>query len=729
MIKTFIYGNPHGFNLYEKDSMYNDYVKGFYISSRKGRRMMVNRRNNGETTYNYLRYGLREAIDRPTNAFFGMTLVVDGNLYCSDFHKILEWFDFIFDKIVKERNIFVKDELGNAVVPLKYAIHKFEEASTDVEWIKSNLPNIFSSAAGTRLLRYDNSFVQGKTGQVSGLNDKESEENILKMFKQYCWITLSPEYKLGVEKPVISELNYADLKATLDEYNKELVPIATAIATGKYEGNDVKLTSMEKESKESLSLLQNYLKIITDEKEGELFKGLTSDYRLFADSITALLSNRSYPQPLLKPEEPLKPENTQYCFHCKQKKSPSQFRSPEATKCLDCEKEEKIDIPEIKIRCAKCGKFKTSEHFRKGLDVCNECQQHPPQLMTCKRCGKKKPIKDFPHNGDTCNSCLKEIYWKELLHKSFIPMLGVLAVFIVLGGIYWFFFKSVEPKKEQVVVVEEKGGDIINENNVSVETFNQYLENKDYLGAYQYISDKTDKANYMQNIRDAIDRDLWDVIETSTSNANEIKSKIAIKIRPISETIENLGLGDEYIEEINQGIEKFVQMMTIQKKTTITKTEYETACNLLAELNGKLKQDWKAPLDKKWENSKVLPSTETMAQSTETMAQSTETKAQSQEKKADAAKKVTFTLTYYNKDGVLQTMSNITSAREVRAKVGTIATVTCTSGEFQFNNRKKSLRLNVEPNKPAEFICGNFKIVVQPLGPSAISTDLEIKKQ
>ena len=51
MIKTFIYGDPHGFDFYEKDVYLNDYFKGFYISSRRGRRLVVNRRENGETIF------------------------------------------------------------------------------------------------------------------------------------------------------------------------------------------------------------------------------------------------------------------------------------------------------------------------------------------------------------------------------------------------------------------------------------------------------------------------------------------------------------------------------------------------------------------------------------------------------------------------------------------------------------------------------------------------------
>ena len=81
-VKTFIYGTPLGFNFYEDDSLYKDYFKAFYISSREGRRLMVNRLDNGETTYNFLCYRIAEAGNRP-NAFFGMSLVLGDYQYYS----------------------------------------------------------------------------------------------------------------------------------------------------------------------------------------------------------------------------------------------------------------------------------------------------------------------------------------------------------------------------------------------------------------------------------------------------------------------------------------------------------------------------------------------------------------------------------------------------------------------------------------------------------------------
>ena len=68
MISTYIYGSPHGFNFYERVASLNDYFKSFYISTRKGRRLMVNRKDDGTTVYSFLCYGLMEKEGRPSDA-------------------------------------------------------------------------------------------------------------------------------------------------------------------------------------------------------------------------------------------------------------------------------------------------------------------------------------------------------------------------------------------------------------------------------------------------------------------------------------------------------------------------------------------------------------------------------------------------------------------------------------------------------------------------------------
>ena len=716
MIKTFIYGNPHGFDLYEMDSAYNDYVKGFYISSRKGRRMMVNRRENGETTYNYLRYGLHEAIDRPTNAFFGMTLVVDGNQYCADFRKILEWFDYIFERIVKERNIFLKDESGQIVTPLKYRIHKFEEDTADMEWVKSNLPNIFSHAAGTTLTVYDSSFIVGKTGQVVGVNEEETVDNILKMFKRYSWITLSQQYPLlpvSAEQNIdgVAELNYTDLKIKIDDFNKRLVPIATGVN----EGSTEELFAMHKESKESFDLLAGYLKDITDDKEKDLFNGLTHDYHSFVESISALLSKRASPDNHVT--TPFHPK-TQYCFNCKKEKDPSHFSSPDATKCIECEEEEQREAQKGKKQCIKCGKYKSINQFSNGSNVCTECQeQEATQTKTCRHCGKKKPLSDFPLNSDTCNKCSHSTDWKKIIHNSLYLMIGVVALFAVVGCLYWYITSDVDnsgnkAKDGETEVVEERKEEKNEENKVSVAILNQYLAKGDFTNAYKYIIDKQDKANYHAVIANSIDNYLWRLIESKRETIFEnIKTSLEIEIRPISSLLTEVGLDENYITKLQQDARSFAEFQTIITKTTITEAEYYKGLTIISTIGDKLKDNWKEALETK------MSATEALAQGKKT---ETETKG---EVRKTGEQDITITIERLDSE-TLSTLSTENYTAIHNGIDGYVSTflVICGNGTgihfgqdcpFQ-NNRmaKDKVRVKLEREGSFTYKCGNKDITI-----------------
>ena len=217
MAKTFIYGVPHGFDFYEKDAEFNDYFKGFYISSRRGRRLMINRRDNGETIYSYLRYGLKEVDRQPLHSFFGMSLVIDNYQFCPNFKVLLEWFDYLFNKLVNEHNVIKINDDG----VLHYVIHKFDENSSDVEWLKSNLPNILTQAGQTEIVNYDSSYADGKAGQVVSFNQPVGEKRLLDTFKKYRWISVSSEIVEKEENTTIItdpgtiELNYEELKRCL----------------------------------------------------------------------------------------------------------------------------------------------------------------------------------------------------------------------------------------------------------------------------------------------------------------------------------------------------------------------------------------------------------------------------------------------------------------------------------------------------------------------------------
>lgn len=700
MVKTFIYGNPHGFDLFEKDSAYSDYVKGFYISSRKGRRMMVNRRENGETTYNYLHYGLREAIDRPTNAFWGMTLVLDGHQYCEDFKEILDWFDYIFDRIVKERNIFAKDETGKPIYPLKYRIHKFEEASSDIEWIKANLPNIFSDGAGTSISKYDSSFLRGNTGQVIGLNEKETTENILKTFRQYSWITLSSQYALRTDDEIIdknSELNYIDLKEKIERSYKRFSQLAAR--TDKEAAGELML--MKKGLAESLALMTDYFKRITDKKETELFEQLIAEYNSFIKNITALL---------LKGESEISFKNVQYCFNCKQEKDVSCFSSPDATKCIECEASEQR---ETKKRCIKCGQYKNIYEFGNENNVCKACQeQETTQTKTCKQCGRKKALSDFSINSDICHECSDFVDWRKFLGNKRIIM-GVLAAIILCVIIFVFTDSEKKPpiNKELMQQTEE----IIETENaetqkVSAATLNDLLKKEQFSEAYDYINDKDDKDIYIDDIANAVDKKFWSVIENSeTTEYDAIKSQLEIEIRPFEDLLAKLGVDNQYYDKLYNGAKDYAKLRSLLEKVQITETEYNEGKQILNRIGKYLKGDWNTALASKWEVSKASATNISVSQNKE--KESTTTKKQT---KTVGPVSITYTKVNGNEENATDLKGNV----GYDAKPGTKVTVTYPNGKITYNkqtfNNTKSITLDSNPEKQMTYVfkCDNVVITI-----------------
>ena len=350
-VKTFIYGTPLGFNFYEDDSQYKDYFKGFYISSRKGRRLMVNRLDNGETTYNFLSYGITESGNRP-NAFFGMCLVLGDYQYCNDFGKLYDWFNFLFDKIVNKKKLFTQQDSK-----LQYNVSKFEEDVEDVEWLKSNMPNIFSSS-DIRLQKYDASFSSKKTGKIPQFNNKEKSDIVLKAFKQYNWICLSPSFVANDDCP---ELDLGELSLYVDSVTQQLLPIAI------------------NPEKKHLPLLKDISSAMTENyKSISDFVAKTQD----EDSKKSFteLGQRYYK--VLKNQIPL----------------------------IEQKIEEK---PESRTKvCARCGKNKPIEAFSQGDAVCLECrakEKQPAETRTCSRCGREKPISAFAHGDKICIECRNKV--------------------------------------------------------------------------------------------------------------------------------------------------------------------------------------------------------------------------------------------------------------------------------------------------------------------------------
>lgn len=698
MIKTFVYGTPHGFDFYEKDAVYTEYFKGFYISSRKGRRLMVNRRDNGETTYNYLRYELREVEIRP-NSFFGMTIVLDDGQYCPNFNKILEWFDYIFEKLLNEKNIFKRNVDGE----IQYAINKFDDSVSEVEWIKSNLPKIFSQAAGTNILQYDNTFVSGKTGQIPGLNDEQTDNYYLSIFRKNYWITLSPEFPKqdeimppSKEYGIIGgsiELSYPDLKNQLDDFNKRLVPIATGVNQGSLD----ELTKMYDNAKQSYDSLSQYSTFIKGTEEAGVFENLFYDYESLVNSISAFLSKKEDNDTSctsLIPEE----ANTQYCYNCKQHKDVSHFQSSSSMKCIECESAEQAVNRNTKIQCRKCGKLKIAEEFNKSSNICRSCQeQEQSQTKTCKRCGEVKPLNAFPLNSDICQECTDRVNWGKFFRKSIIPffrVFAVLAVFSIIGGIIYGIINK-EKKGEGSNSAEIAA----NSDSVSIDVLNDFLTQEQFENAYKYIANKKDKNNYFSHIAAAIDVWIWEIIDNSNSSDSiALKNELELKIRPLSQ-IKDLGIDDKYISTLHDGAKDYTRLQTILTKVRISENEYNEGCQILKRIGSKLPSNWGEALSTKWEAS---------------LASSIVDKQDNEESIPPGP----ITFTYTKVDGTIETLTDITTAIGKEAKPGTKVTVSYPNGKIFFENRKsptlgeKTITLDSDPSRRMTYKFRCDKIVI-----------------
>ena len=290
---------------------------------------MVHRKDDGVTTYNYLVYDLLEFGGRP-HSFFGMTIMLDNNQYCDDFKEVFDWFDYVFSKIKNEKNLFKRDDSGNIIEPLRYAITKFSDAKQDVEWIKSVLPKIFSTSSpnGVTLKKYDDSFISSKSGQIVAVNTEEDGAAILQAFKHYEWLSISPTNQLFIPGGEISdavfELDYGDLMSKFNDFNARLLQIAVA---PEKEGSSEVLLSLNKQVSASIDDISKYLSQLPDKDGNEHFLKLLQSYKDLQVNINTLEKKVSH---------------------------------------------EKVPTDSYRT-CRRCGKIKSATYFKRSEDVCDVC--------------------------------------------------------------------------------------------------------------------------------------------------------------------------------------------------------------------------------------------------------------------------------------------------------------------------------------------------------------------
>ncbi len=546
MFNTYIYGTPLGFDFYEDVVSLKEYFKGLYISSRKGRRLMVNRRDNGETFYNYLRYGLAEKGGRP-NSFFGMSISMDNNEYAYDFKEIFDWFDYLFDKLVDRGSLFYVNA-GNVI---QYRIAKFKDNLEEVQWLKNNIPNLFTKAQGTKLLEYDSSFSALSSGQIRCFNDETTTTKVWAAFKKCRWIALSPNFK-HEEEPI--EIDPADIEAQLNKYTQQLVTIAIS---PRHENLNV-LHSIESNCIDTIGLIQKYLATVHDDSEQrncavliEKAQEIVTNAKTIANKIG---SSHSITVPF-SPEPSLK-----ICKRCGRDLPLANFSSVNSQYCMDCEN--KIHQPKSKTKkCSKCGKVKNQTEFPGGSSICYDCKRH-------------KSILDY-------------IDSKELSIAVVILLISGISLYLVFGGDKSSKDDGDDSLTDEVVINDEEFG----QDSFDANKFSNFLISKEFKKAYNYIEDKENNEIYISQLKASIEQHLWEILDSV--QLNDIESSVRTFFLYNRSIVTNLNI---YEEEWVSLADIYSRLLTYAKSSKLSRSQKTNALELVEKLPDNpscLKETWR----------------------------------------------------------------------------------------------------------------------------------------
>lgn len=597
---------------------------------------------------------------------------------------MLEWFDYIFNRLVNERSLIKKSEDG----VLHYVIHRFDEDPADVEWLKSNLPNILTQAEQTEIANYDNSFADGKAGQVASFNHPVSENRLLEAFKKYRWLSISSEI---VEQQEITsgdsieiELNFEELNRKLNEFNQHLLPIAVNISEGSY----ADLKRMTDEVQEISTSLVKYLPTIDDPEEKEKFGRLDSKYYSLKGTIETLLSKFTASTESLPLQAPK--QETQYCFSCKQNKLLSHFRSPDATKCLECEEQDRR-------------KSEAGTNVIKGY-------------KTCISCGKEKPDRFFNQTGtDICDDCAKEQKVQKVLFeklgkiltsKGFLGRLVLIAI-VVVGVV---FAAKNFPNGYSIRNVFGGGGEktdtartdvTITGETIDEQKLKGLIESGDFEAVYGYVKDKEDTANYKLPLKQAVQQYLKSIVDMLQSSKEGVLESFDKFYVDNFQFLDFINFGTQDKEYWKQFANDYFYVWDLIKKTKITQDEKDKGNEILTKYVGHFPEDWMNRLaNVEVETPKPVVITKTDGQSETT---------------TPGAISVSYTSSNNN-----LVNENITGNREIFIKEGTLVTFNYPNGNIRTKeeaskkkNGKKNKR-DLQPKKRIIVYCGEIGITITP---------------
>lgn len=649
MDSTYIYGTPHGFNFYEGIASWNDYFKSFYISARRGKRLMINRRDSGVTVYSFLCYGLMEKEGRRQNGFFGYSVVLDDNKFSPDLKVLFEWFDYLFNKIVDRGNLFSVNKDGI----LQYKVDKFTDSPTDVDWLKSNLPNIFTKSSDISLLPYDTSYSTQNLGKIICRNIDTPIKNLISDFKTSHWIAISPDFALEEE---IEEINFTDLNFKLNEYSQQIL---SAVANSTKDSLSL-LKSIESECKNVIDSLKKYSRSTENEVEKENCRETGEKYVKVSDNLSTLI-----------------------------KKVQQDNSSVTEITTSSSEKNK---------TCVKCNRSLPPELFNdKHSNICRECSKTDPENRICKKCHSKKPVSSFTQFKDVCDDCVKTKHGKDWLERIKPIHLAAVMILIVIGisaVLVLKSFSSGEADKSapgpEDVELEESAFD--------ANKFNDLLNAEKYYEAYEYVISFDRNDEYIFQIKNSISEKISQLREKTTPYTDIAKNCETFTTKHMR-VLNELGYD---IPQVNLTAHRYQRLCEITSKEDLTVDERTEAMELIHSLsdviditpwaerinNMKVKQDHTKGNNATTVNDKLQDVTITIINRDK----------QDQNELDRKILKQSETLTY--KEGTF-VIVNTTPAKEVRIN---------RSGTPLPHGGKK---VQLEKDKPVTFTIGEIKITIK----------------
>ena len=470
MYPTFIYGTPHGFNFYEGVAAWNDYFKGFYVSSRHGRRLMLNRRDDGTTVYSFLCYELMEKEGRP-NSFFGCSVVVDGGRYSPDLKTLYEWFDYLMGKLV-ERGVIFKVNGGGTI---QYQVDRFSDAPDEVEWLKANLPNIFTRSSELSMLDYDSSYSARNTGTVACRHIDTDPRKLVDAVRKSHWVALSPGFAPEEE---LEEVNFADLDAKVNDYNQQLLQIAVRPSADAYPT----LTAIEAECSQVMAMLDKYARMTQDDIERVNCREAKDKYLTLSRTLGALKGKMrpATPTPAPKPTPKPKHDDTP---------KPSKLR-----------------------QCSKCGRRLPPESFPDAdSTLCSHCAKTTREYHKCSRCGRMKPVSAFTAQADVCDNCLRPSRLPAWLTDPLVAGGAIMLIIVAVSAL--LIYRACDDDRLAVQQGDDK---------FKVEMFRMRLAGKDYAGAREYAVSGDAWEQYRGELGDSLRAQMVRMLTSRIVNKEQV---------------------------------------------------------------------------------------------------------------------------------------------------------------------------------------------------------------